>query len=79
MANLKALLRVGGNIYISQSVPGQTEFYGKDLFPNPVAILDHLAQSFGTIYASSTQEMGSARVHSVYDIDQYARFLGIKN
>lgn len=75
-SNVKSLLREDGWIYITQSVPGLPDYYGKNVFPNPSAILDYCSQKFEPRYAGSTYETGSQRLVGVYAVDKYARFLG---
>ena len=76
IANLRRLLRPAGWFYMSQAVPGVPDFYGNDVFASPDAILDYFGKVFQAHYASSTHERTADRVVGVYEIDNYARFLG---
>jgi hypothetical protein len=76
MANLFSWLDKRGWVYVCQAVPGVPDFYGKDVFSSPSAILDYLAGLYEPRYASSTFEKTTARVVGVYEVDKYARFLG---
>jgi SAM-dependent methyltransferase len=75
-AHMASLLNTGGCVYISQSVPNLPEFYGRDVFPSPMSIVEYFGGMFEMQYASSTYEKRVERAAGVYEMDKYARFLG---
>lgn len=68
-SNLKALLEENGLVYINQSIPGLSNFYGKDVFSDPMAVINYCAEFFEIQYASSTQEKSILRANGTYDTD----------
>ena len=75
MANLRHLAD-GGCVFVSQSIPNLPDFYGREMFPTPAAVLQYFENAFTLRYASTTDERRTERASGVYDVDLYARFLG---
>ena len=76
--NLRKLTAKGGCVYVCQAIPDLDRFYGKEMFPEPNAVIDYLSDRFEMVYASSTYEVNSLRVEGEYGVDKYARFLGVR-